>query len=93
MKNLLDRILFGPKRSQRLMAYADLIKRVAQEVSDERSSKCGHDLMMGLFKGDAVNRYYAWIRYLEEVKEKESHTDTQRDGAWVPAILWKEPKI
>lgn len=66
--------------------YADLIKKVAQEVNDERASKCGYDLMMGLQKGNHKDRAKAWERYLVEVKNNEGHCDEERDGVWVPAI-------
>lgn len=65
------------------LKYTKLIARVAREKGDERSSKCGYDLMMGLVKGDSEDRYDAWIRYLGE---KDDHTDEERDGIWVPAI-------
>lgn len=66
--------------------YAYLIRKVAQEVNDERASKCGYDLMMGLEKGNHKNRAEAWERYINELKDNDSHTDEERDGCWVPAI-------
>jgi hypothetical protein len=67
-------------------SYASLIRSVAQQCSEERGCKCGHDLMMGLVKGDHHARALAWEGYLTEVKNNEGHTDAERDGAWVPAI-------
>lgn len=69
-----------------LKKYADLVAFVSTYVGDERGSKCGYDLLRGLEKGDAPDRYEAWIGYINEVKKKEGHTDTERDGVWVPAI-------
>lgn len=66
--------------------YAEIVRRVAQEVGDERASKCGYDLLMGLSEGNAKDRAKAWERYLEEHKTGDGHTDTERDGVWVPAI-------
>lgn len=71
------------KRMELYPKYAELIKRVAREKGDERSSKCGYDLFMGIVKGDSKKRYDAWIDYLKEV---DSHTDEERDGVWVPAM-------
>lgn len=66
--------------------YADIVRRVSQEVNDERAAKCGYDLLKGLERGDAKKRAQAWKRYLQECKDGEGHTDTERDGVWVPAI-------
>lgn len=69
--------------------YAVLIQKVSQEISDERGSKCGYDLMMGLVAGNHGDRAKAWEDYLEQHKTKQGHTDTERDGVWVPAIPLK----
>jgi hypothetical protein len=69
-----------------LSVYARLIRSVAQHCTEERGCKCGHDLIMGLVKGDHLDRALAWERYLKEVKNNTGHTETNRDGAWVPAI-------
>jgi len=66
--------------------YADLIRRVAQTISDERASKCGYDLFMGLYAGDVDDRFKVWENYLKEHVENSGHTETLRDGVWVPAI-------
>ena len=65
--------------------YANLIKRVAVEKNDERASKCGYDILMGLAgEGKKVkDRVNAWERFL---KEKTIHTEEERNGVWVPAI-------
>lgn len=62
---------------------AELIKRVTKEKGDERASKCGYDLFMGLVKDNINDRHDAWIRFLGET---DDHTDEERDGIWVPAI-------
>jgi len=63
--------------------YARLIVSVAREKGDERASKLGYDLFMGMVKGDSEKRYDAWIGYLKEI---DDHIDEERDGVWVPAI-------
>lgn len=66
--------------------YADLIRRVAQTIGDERASKCGYDLFMGLHIGDVEDRFRVWEDYLVEHVKGNGHTETLRDGVWVPAI-------
>jgi hypothetical protein len=51
--------------------YADIVRRVSQEVNDERAAKCGYDLLKGLERGDAKKRAQAWKRYLQECKDGE----------------------
>lgn len=68
---------------QKMRKYATLVREVATQKGDERASKCGYDLFCGLATGNAEKRYDAWIRFL---KEKDDHTDSNRDGVWVPAI-------
>ncbi len=63
--------------------YANLIKRLALEKGDERASKCGYDLFMGMNDGTAEQRFQAWEDYLAATN---GHADTERDGVWVPAI-------
>ena len=65
--------------------YATLIKNIAQKYGDERASKCGYDLMLGLEYGNIDDREVAWERYLAEEKDS-SHTDEERNGVWVPSI-------
>lgn len=66
--------------------YADLVRTIAQAINDERASKCGYDLLMGLESGNVEDRFTAWERYLDEHKNNQPHTDAERDGVWVPAI-------
>lgn len=66
--------------------YAELVAFIAAYTGEERASKCGYDLLRGIEKGNAEDRYQAWICYIKEIKNKEGHTDTERDGVWVPAI-------
>ena len=65
--------------------YANLIKDTAFKYGDERASKCGYDLMIGLHKGNDAQRAEAWARYFNEDKDG-SHTDEEREGCWCPAI-------
>jgi hypothetical protein len=66
---------------------AGLVKKVSQDISEERGSKCGYDLLCGMAEGDVKGRYEAWVRYIKEIENKESHTDAERNGVWVPAIF------
>lgn len=68
--------------------YADLIQRVATQKNNERASKCGYDIFMGLAgEGKKVkDRVNAWERFL---KEKTMHNEEERNGVWVPAIPLK----
>ena len=66
--------------------YANLIKKVAVEKNDERASKCGYDILMGLAGedgGKVKDRVKAWERFLTE---KTMHNEEERNGVWVPAI-------
>lgn len=63
--------------------YANLVRYICQNISDERGSKCGYDLLMGIEENNAEDRYGAWVLSL---KEKDSKVDTLRNGVWVPAI-------
>lgn len=66
--------------------YADMVRRVAQEIGDERASKCGYDLLMGLVEGNARGRLKSWEIYLKEHERNDGHTETERNGVWVPAL-------
>lgn len=66
--------------------YAKLIRKIAQEISDERAAKCGYDLMLGLAAGNSEDRAKAWETYLVDLKNNNSTCDEERDGVWVPAI-------
>jgi hypothetical protein len=69
-------------RRQEAFIYADVVRRVAFCLGDERASKCGYDLLMGLVDGDAMKRAQAWERAMADKK----YTVTQeRNGVWVPA--------
>ena len=68
-------------------SYADLIKRISQKVNDERASKCGYDLFMGLVAGNIKDRAEAWENYLDD--PNGPCVSEERDGCWVPAIPWK----
>ena len=70
--------------------YADLIRRISEEKEDdERASKCGYDIMMGLTSDiETYNdeaRAKAWEDWLEQDPD-EPCDDEERDGVWVPAI-------
>ena len=64
---------------------ANLVRSIALEFGDERASKCGYDLLMGMSNGTYKKRKKAWEDYLKEGKDG-CHTETERDGVWVPAI-------
>ena len=68
---------------KKLKLYANLVARVAREKGNERSSKCGYDLFMGLVEGNINKRFDAWKNYL---LEDDSHNSEERNGIWVPAI-------
>jgi hypothetical protein len=63
-----------------------LTRKIAEEVNDERSSKCGYDLFMGIKTGNVEQRIKAWNRYLVECKNGEAHVSGWRDDIWVPAL-------
>ena len=73
---------------KQIQKYADLIRKVCLEVNDERGSKCGYDLMMGMTKYDANLRAKAWEEFLKEHAggDNVDSVDEERDGVWVPAI-------
>jgi hypothetical protein len=67
-----------------------LAKDIALQVSDERSSKFGYDMMCGLVQGDFIDRLNAWIDwYNGHLQGNTSAVDANRDGVWVPAIEFK----
>lgn len=73
-------------RIKRSGKYANIVRNITELVSQERGAKCGYDLWMGYQKGDIDTRYGAWVRYLAEHRNKQPHSETERDGVWVPAI-------
>ncbi len=77
----------GTKNMKKYAECAEIVKRVAMIAGDERSSKCGYDLFMGLEKGDIDKRLKVWMIYIEDKKAgKTDFIDEERDGVWVPAI-------
>ena len=77
---------------KKLLKYAAVIRQVAHEHGDERSSKCGYDLMMGLVNGNAEDRFRAWKGWLENGGAgARTSTTEQRDGCWVPAVPLRVP--
>jgi hypothetical protein len=66
--------------------YAELIKRVGQQIGYERAAICGYDLMYAFSNDTAWKMYKAWERYLDECLNDASHTDELRNGVWVPAV-------
>ncbi len=71
-----------------MVKYAEMVRKVSETMSPQRAEKCGYDLLMGLAKNDAEDRYKAWQRYMDE-PEDGGHVDEERDGCWVPAIEYK----
>lgn len=71
---------------EELELMAAMIRTVTTTVSDERGAVCGHDLVMQLRDGQLPDTVDAWRRYLRELRDGASHTDTVRHGAWVPAL-------
>ena len=94
MGKVFDRI-FGIRNPEvkeyaKFAKYAFLVRRVARKVNDERASKCGYDIMMGLSKGDVEDRVEAWEDFLKDYPNGIGcSTQAERDGAWVPAIPLK----
>ena len=66
--------------------YAEMVRIVVQKCGADAGARCGYDLLMGLHKDNVNQRYLAWTRHVDEEARKMPHTDTQRDGVWVPAI-------
>lgn len=66
--------------------YANLIRMFCEKHGWEKGAMCGFDLMMGMEAGDADKRAAAWERFDKEIMMGLPHTDTVRDGLWVPAI-------
>lgn len=79
-------VLMLKKKRLKYKSYAALIKEVATTVSEERASKCGYDLMMGLSLGTDEKRAKAWRDYIVERKNEKELNEELRDGVWVPAI-------
>lgn len=67
---------------------AALIKRIAQECGYERAAIAAVDLLLQWRESDKLymQTRNAWERYLREKKDGCGHIDTERHGAWVPAI-------
>lgn len=74
------------------ISYANLIKEVSIRLGDEKGSKCGYDLFMGLICEDpkkSINkRYKAWKDLLIEIEKDPNcgRREEERDGVWVPSI-------
>ena len=65
---------------------ADLIKRVALEVNDERASKCAYDCLLQWEQGHLSETMKVWEKFILDHKNNLPQTQTQRNGVWVPAI-------
>ncbi len=74
------------KDKQYRKAITDLVRQISLEISDERASKCAYDCLMQWDSGYLDETILAWQGYIQEVKSKSGHCETQRNGVWVPAI-------
>ena len=64
-----------------------LAHSIAVNISDERSTKFGYDMMKGMISGNYVKRLNAWIDWYNNYMEgNQDSVDEERDGIWVPAI-------
>lgn len=68
------------------LEIANLVKLVSQTINDERAAKCAYDCLMQWNDGHLGDTILAWHRHLKEHKNNQGHTDTERNGVWVPAI-------
>ncbi len=66
---------------------SSLSRSIAFNISDERSSKFGYDMLCGLSEGNFLDRLNAWIDWYNNwLQGDTSSVDEERDGVWVPAI-------
>lgn len=65
---------------------ANLVREVAMSMGYERAAICAVDCLLQWKLGLLNETIEAWSRFLKEIANQEPHTDTQRHGAWVPAI-------
>jgi len=68
------------------IVIATLIKKVAQELGDERASKCAYDCLLQENNGQLKETVAAWEGYIVDKKTNNGVTETERNGVWVPAI-------
>lgn len=81
--------MFGFFMKKNIKKYSNLVRYIVEKHGIEEVPKYAFDILKGIEKGDAEDRYKAWKRYLKECQNNEGHTDTMRDGLWVPAIFKK----
>lgn len=65
---------------------ARLVKQVSLTISYERGAICAVDCLYQWEAGLLEDTILAWKRYLVEHRESRGHSETERYGAWVPAI-------
>lgn len=65
---------------------ANLVKLVAKACGYESAAICAVDCLLQWRDGQLDDTMKAWGRYLDETRRGDGHTDTERHGAWVPAI-------
>jgi len=68
---------------RKIVILVDRIHTICGPVS---STICARDCLLQWDVGRLDETITAWERYLLELTNKESHTDENRHGAWVPAI-------
>lgn len=74
-------------KKELLEKSANLIGHISLYINDERASKMGYDMIMGLISDNAEDRLEAWENYVKQIETGNNNfCDTQRDGCWVPAI-------
>lgn len=67
-------------------AIAEVVKKVSVSCGYERGAVCAVDCLLQWKANELPQTLQAWLRHIDETQWHESHTDTQRHGAWVPAI-------
>lgn len=83
--------MFGNKlNEQQLTDLAELVKQIAIDESrieaHQRASMCAYDCLTEASKGNFIQTFNAWRRDIEDAKLGRGHSDTVRNGIWVPAI-------
>lgn len=68
---------------------AELIKEVDINCGSERAAKCAYDCLYQWEAGQLKETMDVWKSYIIEHKNKSGHTETERNGIWVPAIPLK----
>lgn len=65
---------------------AALVQAIARECGHERAAVCAVDCLLQWRDEQLDETIAAWRRWIIEKRNGDGHTQTERHGAWVPAI-------